>query len=73
MMSFLKGLVTGGPKPTTTDTTNLMKDDISHLFGQDELLNILAAELLGSLTLYEVRPAKSAPLPGGVYQQRLAM
>jgi hypothetical protein len=66
MLSYLKKMVVGEPQ---APAHNLQKDDISLIIGSDELIDLLATELPGSFTLYDVKPGKV----GGIFQQRKAM
>lgn len=76
-MSYLKGLITGGAKPTTSiDVSDgLPKDDVSKIIPDEDLLDILSSELLGGvLTLYEIKPMPvQAARSSGHHQKRLAM
>ena len=63
MMSYLKGLILGGPKAEEEDdVVRLVDDDITKVLKPEDIEDIIAAGLPSPVTLYEVRAKKQGTL-----------
>ena len=56
MMSYIKSFLVGTPKEEEKkQNDSLLSDDIAKILSQDDIIDILSSELIGTVTLYELK------------------
>lgn len=55
-MSYIKSFLVGTPKEEEKkQNDSLLPDDIAKILSQDDIIDILSSELIGTVTLYELK------------------